>query len=205
MEVCIIGGGFSGIASCKQALKHGLVPLVLEKKSNIGGLWQGEPNSVGVWNDLDANSSKQMMWFSDHPWPSDDPEYPSRSQVCSYLLSYVSKHNLNQYISLNSNVEEVTQVEEAYSVTWTSGSITHKKTFKYIIIASGKYSKNCSPLPNSQNFKGNLSLLEISENLRFFKEKKLFVLENRFQLRISLLKLLKMRKVLFRSLEGRVF
>ena len=55
MEVCIIGAGFSGIAACKQALAHNLIPFILEKNSDVGGLWQGYPNQTGVFTQILAS------------------------------------------------------------------------------------------------------------------------------------------------------
>ena len=48
MEVCIIGGGFSGIISAKYCKDEGLVPFVLEKSRSPGGIWRGYADEVGV-------------------------------------------------------------------------------------------------------------------------------------------------------------
>ena len=48
MEVCIIGGGHSGIMSAKLCKDYGLIPVILDKQSSPGGLWLGSPNEVGV-------------------------------------------------------------------------------------------------------------------------------------------------------------
>ena len=38
MEVCIIGGGFSGIIASKLCKDHGQIPFILNKSPEPGGL-----------------------------------------------------------------------------------------------------------------------------------------------------------------------
>ena len=65
MEVCIIGGGHSGIASAKLCKDYGLIPVILDKQSSPGGLWLGSQNEVGVWNSLETTGCKFCAGFSD--------------------------------------------------------------------------------------------------------------------------------------------
>lgn len=37
--VLIVGAGPSGIASAKHAIDHGFTPYILEKESEVGGVW----------------------------------------------------------------------------------------------------------------------------------------------------------------------
>lgn len=180
MEICIIGAGFSGIAACKQALSHNLVPFILERNSDVGGIWQGFPNQAGVWDSLHTNSTKQMMWFSDHPWPSSDPEYPSKLQVCQYLASYISKHNLSQYISTGSEVKSIEKESDLYRVKWVQQDTTYEKTFKYVIVASGKYSKNHKPFENFEEFKGEIIYAGDYRDPEVFRDKHVVVVGKSF-------------------------
>lgn len=38
-KVVIIGGGISGLAACKFILSKGLIPIVVEARGAIGGVW----------------------------------------------------------------------------------------------------------------------------------------------------------------------
>ena len=156
MEVCIIGGGICGIGSAKQSLDHGLVPFVLCKSSAPGGMWNGFPNEVGVWNSLCTNTSKWLTAFSDQPWKSEDPDFPSASQVRDYLNGYIEKHGLHQYFHFNSTVIEVSRHDEDYLVRWKEGENVQEKVFKYVIVASGRYSKDQNPVGRPELFTGKI-------------------------------------------------
>ena len=108
-EICIIGGGVSGIVSSKISLSKGLKPVVFEKNSNFGGLWQENPNIITRWESLIVNLCKYTMTLSDHLWPDNSPLYPTANQYFDYLATYVEKHNLTQYFRFET---EVTCVEK---------------------------------------------------------------------------------------------
>ena len=121
-----------------------------------------------------------MMWFSDHPWPSSDPEYPSKSQVCQYLASYISKHNLSQYISTSSEVKSIEKESDLFRVKWTRQGSEYEKTFKYVIVASGKYSKNHKPLGNYEEFKGKIIYAGDYRDPEVFRDKNVVIVGKSF-------------------------
>ena len=156
MEVCIIGGGISGVISAKLSIDHGLVPFILCKSPAAGGLWNGFPNEIGVWNSMSTNTSKWLSTFTDHLWSPDHPEYPSTHQVLDYLSSYIEKHSLHQYFHFNSTVTQVSRQGEDYLVRWRFGEEVQEKVFKYLIIASGRFSKEHNPIKNPEQFSGTI-------------------------------------------------
>ena len=109
MEVCIIGAGFFGISAAKISIDNGLTPFILNKAPSPGGLWNGFEGETGVWNSLTTNTSKHLSAFSDFPWPAEDPDFPTGRQYLNYLLSYIEKHRLSQYIHSNCQVVSVEQ------------------------------------------------------------------------------------------------
>lgn len=156
MEVCIVGGGYSAIISAKVCLDHGLVPVVLNKSQMIGGLWKGAPNEIGVWKSITANNSKYITCFSDLPWDSSVPDYPTGSQFLEYLSAYISKHNISQYIK---NFCEVTLIEKSssgYTVNWLEASEPQTRCFNSVIIASGRNAHEVIPFSNHSIFKGTI-------------------------------------------------
>ena len=156
MEVCIIGGGFSGVISSKLCKDRGLVPFILNKTPSPGGLWKGVPNEIGVWDSLHANAMKYIFSFSDHLWNEEDPDYPSASQVCTYLDEYIDKHSLLQYFNFDCKVTGLSKHGEDYIVNWTQGGETREKVFKYVILATGRCSREISHFENTDIFKGVL-------------------------------------------------
>lgn len=153
-EVCIIGGGPTGILSAKLSLSYGMKPFILEKSSTFGGLWKADENNVGVWNTLHTNINKYAMTFSDHLWPENAPAFPPASQYFDYLSSYVDKHNLLQYFTFNATVMLVDKAGDEYIVTYKIGEEIQTKTFKYVLLATGLLSKPRDPLKHKEKFQG---------------------------------------------------
>ena len=156
MEVCIIGSGFSGIASAKKCLDNNLIPVIFEKSCRIGGIWNCLPGNIGAWDSMHTNTFKAFMAFSDLPWPSNHADYPSRDQVHEYMQLYCQKHGLGQFIHFNSEVTQVSKSGNDYLVRWKQNGENNEKIFKYVVVASGKYAKETNPFPNSQSFQGTI-------------------------------------------------
>lgn len=153
-EVCIIGAGISGIVASKICLDHNLTPFIIEKSNSSGGLWKSSDNELGVWRSMKMNTSKAVTSLSDHPWPSHVPEYPSSSDALIYFRSYALKHSLEQYVHFNSEVKEIRRVEESYLVRFCENGEIIEKVFKFVICASGFYSKPADGFEGKDEFKG---------------------------------------------------
>ena len=153
-EVCIVGAGISGIVASKVCLDHNLTPFILEKSRSSGGLWKSSDHEPGVWRSMRMNTSKPVTTLSDHPWPSHIPEYPSSSEALAYFRSYASKHNLEQYVHFNSKVKEIKRVEDSYLVSFYENGEKIDKVFKFVICASGFYSKPADRFEGRDEFKG---------------------------------------------------
>lgn len=155
-EVCIIGAGFSGIIAAKVSLFNNLTPFIIEKSDSIGGLWKASSTQLGVWNSLSTNTSKYFLTISDHLWPADTPEFPTNTQFLSYMNSYISKHNLGQFIHFNSQLTQISRSGENYSVTYVENNEIKVKVFKYVICATGFYSIPKDDFENKEEFKGKI-------------------------------------------------
>ena len=156
MEVCIIGGGFSGIISAKLCQDRGLLPYIITKDPAAGGLWNGFPNEIGVWDSLHTNTSKYLYTYSDYPWKAEDSEYPTAAQVINYLNGYIEKHQLLQYFHFGSTVISLSKHGEDYLVKWKKDNQIEEKIFRYVMVASGHCSKEISPCANPQVFNGTI-------------------------------------------------
>ncbi|XP_038902162.1 probable flavin-containing monooxygenase 1 isoform X2 [Benincasa hispida] len=98
-KVAIIGAGISGLAACKYILSKGLVPIVLEARGAIGGVWNETLKSTVL------QTPKQIFQFSDFSWPkSVTEEFPLYNKVLDYIRSYAEHFGLMKYIRLNSRV-----------------------------------------------------------------------------------------------------
>ncbi|KAL0536976.1 hypothetical protein IC582_025939 [Cucumis melo] len=101
-KVAIIGAGISGLAACKFILSKGMIPIVLDARGAIGGVWNETLKSTLL------QTPKNMFRFSDFPWPkSVTTEFPTYSQVLDYIKSYAEHFGLLKYIRLNSKVVNI--------------------------------------------------------------------------------------------------
>ena len=122
-DTCIIGAGWSGLLACKAFLDEGFVPVVLEKKDHIGGVWQHDPRSRqgGVMASTITTSSKGITEMSDFPMPADFPDFPRHSQIMDYLHSYVARFGLAPHIELGVGAARVEKEGDGWRVTGTDG------------------------------------------------------------------------------------
>ncbi len=92
-RVCVVGAGSSGLAAAKNLLQHGFEVDVLERGSDLGGLWNFHSPFGRVAKSTHMISSKKFTQFPDYPMPGSFPDYPQHSQVLAYLLDYARKQS----------------------------------------------------------------------------------------------------------------
>lgn len=156
MEICIIGGSFYGIASAKTSIDHGLVPFILNKDPEFGGIWNGYSDQIGIWDSLCTNSSKFNTSFADYPWDEETQDFPSGPEVLDYLSKYITKHDLWQYFHNNCKVTEVSRHDESYLVKWLEAEKEKEKVFKYVLVCTGRNSAEHFPFENRELFNGTI-------------------------------------------------
>ncbi len=133
-KYCIIGAGSSGLVAAKNLLQHGIPCDVLERESEIGGVWNyASPNS-SVYRSTHLISSKPMTEFTDFPMPEDYPDYPHHTQVLEYFHAYVRAFNLRPHIGFNAKVERLEPSAGMWLVTLASGET---RRYRGVIIANG--------------------------------------------------------------------
>lgn len=92
--VAVIGAGPSGLAAASYLCAEGCTVTLIEQKACPGGLWNAETDLLKrrwerpVYDSLETNVPRQLMTFSDKPWPATTPLFPPHSQVQAYLHSY---------------------------------------------------------------------------------------------------------------------
>ena len=89
-----------------------------------------------------ANASIYRQMFSDHPWPTAAKAFPTTHEINNYLLSYVKRFALDQYIFLNT---QVVSIEKFESKKWLiksfelENSKSTSEIFDFVIVASGEH------------------------------------------------------------------
>jgi hypothetical protein len=182
IEVAVIGGGSAGIVAARHLLANGLKVCVFEATSTLAGAWStsastSTPTAVSnhnngagmMWDGLHTNLSKHTCRFSDFPWPSDTPTFPSKEDMDLYLKSYANEYIINnddddndkscsflydckvnkiKPIIGDKNNEDpaiiISSTEgKQYRVEWTDTikQTQHSKEFGGVVVASGFFSK----------------------------------------------------------------
>ncbi|KAJ7184298.1 FAD/NAD(P)-binding domain-containing protein [Mycena filopes] len=109
MKVVVIGGGPSGLVTCKALLdavsdEFPFDPIVLEQEADIGGTfrYRGYQNATLV-------SSKQLTAFSDFRLPFDHSDHLTLEEYVDYLRAYCEHFKITDRIRLESKVVSVSR------------------------------------------------------------------------------------------------
>lgn len=131
---CVIGAGASGLAAAKNLKQHGIPCCVLERESDLGGLWNyANPNS-SIYRSTHLISSKPLTEFTDFPMPDDYPDYPSHLRVMEYFRAYARSFGLEELIEFDTAVERIDFAGELWEVTLADGQT---RRYGGVIIANG--------------------------------------------------------------------
>lgn len=180
-QVAIIGAGAAGLTCLKSLLDVGIQPVVFEKSDRLGGLWNIdglEPEQVGpAYRSLITNTSKQMMAFSDFPFPKEVPDFPSRKEVNQYLQNYAEKFRLSEHIKFNTAVIQVKkEADRRFSVLAESAGKYKNYTFDWLIVANGRHEKTVVPdFEGIETFKGTMLHSRDYFSPELFRDKKVLV------------------------------
>jgi cation diffusion facilitator CzcD-associated flavoprotein CzcO len=152
--VAVIGGGVSGLAAAKAFDEKGHRVMGFERGSDFGGVWELSRS----YPDVQTQSPKDLYCYTDHPMPSDYPEWPKGPQVHAYLHSYADKHKLGRLFQLNTGVvamERRADGQPGWTLTLEAAGQTRKEDFDFVAICTGQFSeKNIITHPGQSDFVG---------------------------------------------------
>jgi dimethylaniline monooxygenase (N-oxide forming) len=115
-KICIIGAGSSGLCVAKEMLAEGHIPVVFDRASTIGGLWQRGSSDAStrtalVLEDTFTSSSALNTAYSDFPI---QPEFGGFETYCisqqgymKYLAAYAQTFGLEKYVHFKTTVLSV--------------------------------------------------------------------------------------------------
>ncbi|CAF0939665.1 unnamed protein product [Didymodactylos carnosus] len=106
LHVGIIGGGASGLVTCKELLEEGHTCMIFEKYDSIGGLFSHSGYEDGM-----MVSSNLITMFSDYVGNDEDilekPRMFSFLEYAQYLNDYAKHFNLLPYIQYQTFVQSI--------------------------------------------------------------------------------------------------
>jgi indole-3-pyruvate monooxygenase len=160
----IVGTSFSGLASAAALKKHGIEYLIIEKEGQVGTPWRNH------YHRLHLHTNKSLSNLPYKKFNRHIPRYPSRQQVVDYLEDYQKGFNINPIF----NTEATSITKQGNS--WTTETSNGVFKSKYLVIATGPYSK---PKPirfkGMETFPGNMLHSYGYKTGRDFKGKKVLV------------------------------
>ncbi|CAJ96528.1 flavin-containing monooxygenase [Cupriavidus necator] len=107
IELAIIGAGMSGIAAAIQAKDRGFRYRIFDSNNKVGGVWAAN-DYPGVAVDTPATYYSLSYELN----PSWSNYYPVGSEYLRYLEGIVEKHNISEFIELESEILKIQWIEE---------------------------------------------------------------------------------------------
>ncbi|WJV48946.1 NAD(P)-binding domain-containing protein [Streptomyces flavofungini] len=146
VDVVVIGGGQSGLATEHSLLGVGLEPVVLEASERAAGSWPRYYDSLTLFSPAGCGSLPGM------PFGGDPDRYPHRGEVAAYLLRYADR--LDADIRTRARVREVHAEGGAFTLALEDGERLSART---VVAASGAFGHPYRPaLPGLEGFTGTL-------------------------------------------------
>ncbi len=136
-KVCIIGAGFSGLATAKTFHERGIPFDCLEREKDIGGLWNEATNTGVVYESTYLVSSRKYTGFGDYPMPDDYPIYPSHREALAYLRNYAQEFGVLDRVELNTRVERAERTQGGWRVQIAGEQ--RPRFYRALVIASGHH------------------------------------------------------------------
>ncbi|MHA3050655.1 ArsO family NAD(P)H-dependent flavin-containing monooxygenase [Acinetobacter sp. ANC 4635] len=164
VDVIIIGGGQSALATAYFLKRSGLSFIILDEQQHAGGAW------LHTWDSLRLFSPNS--WSSLPGWvmPSTEQTYPTRKEVIEYLQQYEQRYHFP--IIRPVHVDHVNSEAEGFRVH--AGERSWKA--KAVVSTTGTWSHPYIPsYPSQENFKGLQLHSAHYQNAEHFKNKNVMI------------------------------
>ncbi|VEN41237.1 unnamed protein product [Callosobruchus maculatus] len=152
MRVAVIGAGASGLCASKRVKDLGFECDVYDMKDAIGGVWvyseevgtdeYGYTIHTPMYKKLSTNLPKEVMYFSDFPFPERYESFITRKDVLDYLNIYADRFNLRPLVKLNCLVRNVRPLkDDRWEVTYLHKPTneTIRKVYDVVMVCNGHY------------------------------------------------------------------
>ncbi|XP_070549374.1 dimethylaniline monooxygenase [N-oxide-forming] 2-like [Ptychodera flava] len=184
-RVAIVGAGVAGLMSIKSCLEEdGLEPVCFERHDKLGGLWNYDPTlrpgqGSAMYESVVSNNSKEILSFSDFPFPKEYPPFMSHGLVLRHIQNYAEHFDLEKQIRFNTNVIDVQRNNDGkywkIQIKDKDDKLSNEE-FDYVMICTSAYNKAIIPsYPGLENFSGTKIHANEYREASIFKGKKVIV------------------------------
>lgn len=148
---CIVGAGVSGIATAKNFLQRGIPFDLIERETDIGGLWNINTGSRVVYESTHLVSAITSTAFEDYPISTEDapddapiPEYPSHEWVLNYLKDYARVFGVMPHVQFGARVESLAPSPDGAWNVKIAGEAA-ARNYKGVVVANGHHEAPRTP------------------------------------------------------------
>ncbi len=128
-SVCVIGGGPSGLVTCKELVGKGFACVVYEGQSGLGGAF------ASAYSGFLFTTSTHLSAFSD--FPEDKPSrHWTGTEFVAYCQRYVNHFGLQDCIEFDSKVTSVKRLSETDQFLVTVNHLV-QRVFDFVVVCSG--------------------------------------------------------------------
>nr|Q8MP06.1 RecName: Full=Senecionine N-oxygenase; Short=SNO; Flags: Precursor [Tyria jacobaeae]CAD12369.1 senecionine N-oxygenase [Tyria jacobaeae] len=166
-RVCIIGAGYSGLATARYLQDYGLNYTIFEATPNIGGTWRYDPR-VGTdedgipiyssnYKNLRVNSPVDLMTYHGYEFQEGTRSFISGNCFYKYMKSFVRHFGLMENIQVRSLVTWVQRTEDKWNLTYmkTDTRKNYTEECDFVVVASGEFSTPKIPhIKGQEEYKG---------------------------------------------------
>lgn len=134
-KYAIIGAGPCGLLTAR-AFKFANIDFdILEKNSDVGGLWDIKNEGTPIYEAAHFISSRTKSGFPDFPMPDSLPDYPSYQQILDYIRSFARHYGLYETALFNKKVVKIQKIaDDDWQITTADGDSRH---YTGVVCANG--------------------------------------------------------------------
>ena len=133
-KYCIVGAGPAGLAVAR-AFADAEIPFdVLERHSDVGGIWDLARGTTPMYESAHFISSRTLSGFSGFPMPAHYPDYPGWRLVLGYIRDFTAAHDLRRHVRVDTAVERVRPRSDTWEVRIQGGEVLR---YRGVVLAVG--------------------------------------------------------------------
>ncbi|KAI3416346.1 Dimethylaniline monooxygenase N-oxide-forming [Globodera pallida] len=185
-RVAIVGAGASGIPAAREALEHGVEPVVFEMSDGIGGLWRFKPadsDEASVMKTTVINTSKEMTAYSTFVPPTQFANFMHNRKMLEYLQLYANSFGFSRFLRLQHTVIDVRrsatyETDGKWLVKYREpDGFECEDVFDAVLLCTGHHTWPYSPpaWPGQKGFRGRVCHAHSYKDARGFDDKTVVV------------------------------
>ncbi|API52091.1 dimethylaniline monooxygenase [Rhizobium leguminosarum] len=162
--VAVIGAGPAGLVAARYLIARGLVPIIFEASSRLGGQWNSASAASAIWPGMRTNTSRVMTAFSDLDHTSESAAYPRQEEMLDYLERYAFTLGLLPHLRLKTRVERLERADNGWLISSAEDKEVRSEVFQRVVVATGRQNLPDLPaVPGLDGFAGALGAVHTAQ------------------------------------------